>query len=314
MNIDINELELQLCDNKNIIQVMKKISILAAKIGNNSFKEFINKEIASYPEHDDLPDYRILHNNIIKCSIGNDIRGYQPYDISTGQVPLELRENLENIKIRYPLSEILNALNEKNIDISIDPNYAVLLTEIGKYHEQNIEVKKAWLRVSSGQFLKIIESINIKLKEFLHELSIAFSGNLSSIDIANGAVYLNQTFNQFFQDCFKNNHNTGIIGNNNYQANHNSGTVIQNQDNSSADIHENDLNTIIETLQVLKSITTQNQEEFEIKKETIKKISSIIADGSKSKLKLVKDEILPTLANVATVFGPVISMLMGLSS
>lgn len=314
MNIDINELELQLCDNKNIIIVMKKLSMLATKIGNNNFKEFVDKELSGYSEQDDLPSYRVLHNNIIKCRIGNNIIGYKPYDISTGQIPLEHRDNLENIQIRFTINEILTAMNKDNIDISIDPNYTILLNRIGKYYEQNIEVERAWLRVSSGDFLRIIESINIKLREFLHELSDFFSGDLNDVSISGSALYLNQTFNQIFHDCFKNNNNSGIIGNNNYQANNNSGTVIQNQDNSSTDIHENDLNTIIEALQILKSITTQNQEELEIKKEVTRKLGSIITDGSKSKLKIVKDEILPTLANLATVFGPVITMLMGVNS
>lgn len=304
---------------------MRTLRYIAIKTNNQNFINFIDKELNGYDNNDSVPSYRILSNNTINCYIGNNF-GHSQYGVSTGQIPEKYRDNLEKVIIRDPINSIIKKMADNNlIEMNIDPNYKILLNQIMSLEDQGLEVKEATLKFYSGSFSKIIESIIMKMQEFLHELSKIVPEHFTVSDINKNVLTIQNVFNQVFNSyMIENNGNnygvigntiTGaIVGNNNIQSNNNSGTVNQSYDSSSNDIHENDLNTIIEALQVLKSITTENQKELEIKKEVIKKLGSIITDGSKSKLKVVKDEILPTLANVATVFGPVIGMLMGVNS
>lgn len=325
MDININDLEKKICDNKEIIEVMRTLRYIAIKTNNQNFINFIDKELNGYDKNDSVPSYRILSNNTINCYIGNNF-GHSQYGVSTGQIPEKYRENLEKVIIKDPINSIIKKMEKDSVEISVDPNYKILINKIMNLEAQGVEVKEATLKFYSGSFSKIIESIIMKMQEFLHELSKIVPEHFTASDINKNFVTIQNVFNQVFNSYMieNNGSNYGIIGhtvtgaingngNNNMQSNNNSGTVNQSYDSSSNDIHENDLNTIIKALQVLQSITTKNQEELEIKKQTIKKMSSIIADGSKSKLMLIKDEILPTLSNVVTVFGPIISILMGIN-
>lgn len=154
-------------DDKPINRILLKAQIIAHKLGNQQFKEWIRNEQNGYPNSENLPEYRI-----IKASLKADIN--QPYvkivqnfPIAVGCLDKKYEDYAYNVKIIESLSEIENLCCSANDILSTD--CPAFLYQVAN-KSVNGHVERLWQEFSKFSCLQIINVFKSRLLDFFLEL------------------------------------------------------------------------------------------------------------------------------------------------
>ena len=78
--------------NAELTTLLRKCKVLAARLGNAEFKQWVESELSGYNSKEELPDYRVLHVNSKGHFSGLFGSGLRNADIPMFSIPEELRE------------------------------------------------------------------------------------------------------------------------------------------------------------------------------------------------------------------------------
>lgn len=84
--------------------LLRKCKVLAARLGNDDFKRWIDNELSGYDNVGDLPEYRILSVNSKGHFSGAFGSGMRYADIPLICLPEEFRENLGHSYLMQPIA------------------------------------------------------------------------------------------------------------------------------------------------------------------------------------------------------------------
>lgn len=154
-------------DDKPIKGILLKAQIIAHKLGNQTFKDWIYNEQNGYPDYDNLPKYRV-----VKASLKADI--FQPYVKTVKNFPIpygildeKYDDYVYNVKLTESLFKIENLCSRANSVLSIECP-TVLYQEVNQHINGNIE--RLWQECSKSSCLDIVNIFKSKLLEFFLEL------------------------------------------------------------------------------------------------------------------------------------------------
>lgn len=166
----IDKIIADLGDDRPITGILLKSQIVASRLGNREFQEWISNEQNGYPSAKNIPDYRVL-GAIVKADISLPFRGIiQNYTIPIGVFKEDffLNKNLSRVRVTQSLSEI-ERLCEGNEDNNLAFNCpAIVYPEVNKYVDGNVE--RVWREVSGASILGIVDSFQSKLLAFFLDL------------------------------------------------------------------------------------------------------------------------------------------------
>jgi hypothetical protein len=78
----------------DIPSLLRKCKVLAARLGNDDFKRWLDNELSGYSSKDELPEYRVLNVNSKGHFSGAFGSGLRNADIPLMCVPEQLKEML----------------------------------------------------------------------------------------------------------------------------------------------------------------------------------------------------------------------------
>lgn len=167
MNKLIDSIIQDLGDDKPIKGILLKAQIIAHKLGNQQFKDWINNEQNGYSNRDNLPEYRIIKASL-KADINQPfVKLIQNFSIPQGMLERKYEDYIYNFKLTESLSEIENLCASAKDILTIDCP-AFLYPEVNKVVSGYVE--RLWQEISRSSCLQIINIFKSKLLKFFLEI------------------------------------------------------------------------------------------------------------------------------------------------
>lgn len=267
--------------------VLRKCKILAARLGNNELKEWIDKELNGYNQEESLPDYRIVPVH----SKGNfiSLRGQQLNNtiIPMSKYPEEFRKDLEYAYFSQPIASLISLLESADGGNAQEPWLPDLVALVGRKIYNRLNCLEAWKVIPSNSIAGVIDAVRNRVLNFVLEIE-AEAPDAGEAPI-NSSPIPQEKVNQIFY--------TKIYGNvQNFAA----GNRDVNQD---AKIEKSNDKLFSELLQALSDLKTD--------KESISQLTVAIeemrASQGTSNFKRHYLSFMSILADHMQVFGPIVA-------
>lgn len=158
--------------NVGITDLLRKCMVLAARLENEQFKDWVSQELKGYKNGSDLPDYR----SISVASYGDfffDSGGgpYQNLSIPTRPLPDDIRTYSTAMSFRDSISAL-----DHLVKICNDEGFAKfpwppeLVEAVGNILYKNMRCVYAWRVVPNHIILSMIDSVKTRILEFVLEI------------------------------------------------------------------------------------------------------------------------------------------------
>lgn len=154
----------------DISTVLRQCKVLAYKLGNENFKNWVDQELNGYKNIDNLPGYRIL---------SVDSKGYfsgeYGYSVNNADIPLifipeQFRETLSNAYCAQPISAY-----ESSLKLSRGENFQEqwppeLVVAYGNRIYQNLTCISAWKMIPYSSMVSLVDSVRNRVLNFVLEI------------------------------------------------------------------------------------------------------------------------------------------------
>lgn len=97
---------------------LKRAKVLLSELGNEKLLNWVNYEIAGYPNGVPLPDYRVAHGNLVGSYIKGSMAAHITYtnvSLPLGKMPDDLKDLILKVEF-HESSDALKQLLESSLD------------------------------------------------------------------------------------------------------------------------------------------------------------------------------------------------------
>jgi hypothetical protein len=153
----------------DISTVLRKCKVLAVRLGNENFKNWVDQELNGYNNIDNLPDYRILSVDS-KGYFSGASRIVKNADIPPLCIPEQLRETFSNAYCAEPISAYESLLKSSEGD-SFQQKWPLDFVALyGKEIIQNMTCMTAWKEIPYSSIVSLVNSVRNRVLNFVLEL------------------------------------------------------------------------------------------------------------------------------------------------
>jgi hypothetical protein len=153
--------------------ILLKAKLLAHKLKNDSFKQWVKHELDGYPDYEGVPDYRVIHTPLLGY-ISNGWNGYDNIPISLYNTPDWFQETANKIHFTEGIQTVEDlALGEDSISFDWTAEQIMIWNrsnrdQLAHGGHQCYQVKRP---VTSSIFAQILLTVRSRLQDFVLELS-----------------------------------------------------------------------------------------------------------------------------------------------
>lgn len=210
--------------------LLRKCKVLAARLGNAEFKQWIEDELNGYKSLDSLPEYRKLYVNSKGHFSGPFQSGLRNADIPLSCIPEKFRKNLSQSHMKEPIAA-LEALAEKSdSSTAMEPWDPDLVAHVGGKIYKNMNCMQAWKVIPISAVIAALDSVRTRVLSFVLEIETEapdageaelnsnpvpqekvhqifntyISGNVQNLATASTNVHQSATYNDANPELFKN--------------------------------------------------------------------------------------------------------------
>lgn len=256
----IEEVLLDLGNNKSLNDVSTKIQIIVRLLGDDKLKEWYNNEFISGYKGKEYPDYRITQAADIKADYLRP-QGFGVWQIKGQSVPIsnlgaEEYKKIMTIKFDETISAIINYSEyPQDIVVALSPYERLQVQEV----LGEVQIQNAHKVISSSTFQDIINNVQSRIIDLFMDLNdTVFKGE---IDMRS------QSTKEEIHQVITNNFTAGIIQTGNGVIDAQYSTISVNKDNSLSKEVISEL--LFLTNEIDKIIRENNEEHDEIAQEII---------------------------------------------
>ncbi len=256
----IEEVLLDLGNNKSLKDVSTKIQIIVRLLGDDKLKEWYNNEFISGYKGKEYPDYRITQAADIKADYLRP-QGFGVWQIKGQSVPIsnlgaEEYKKIMTIKFDETISAIINYSEyPQDIVVALSPYERLQVQEV----LGEVQIQNAHKVISSSTFQDIINNVQSRIIDLFMDLNdTVFKGE---IDMRS------QSTKEEIHQVITNNFTAGIIQTGNGVIDAQYSTISVNKDNSLSKEVISEL--LFLTNEIDKIIRENNEEHDEIAQEII---------------------------------------------
>lgn len=183
--------------------LLRKCKVLAARLGNEEFKSWIDRELNGYDSRDDLPEYRVLNVNSKGHFSGPFQSGLRNADIPMTCMPEELRENLSHTYLMQPVAALEDLIARGEGGTLQEAWNPDIVAHFGQNIYQDMNCMQAWKVIPKGAVVAAVDTIRTRVLNFVLDVEAE--------DPQAGEAPLNS--NPLPQDRVQHIFNTNIYGN-----------------------------------------------------------------------------------------------------
>ncbi len=145
-----------------ISTLLRKAKILAARLKNLEFENWVNRELNGYENSKDLPSYRIVPI-IAKAQLTDGFRFWNDFQILTSFLPEEFKVWGEECHLAQPIAMIADLATKDHLKIDWPQALAV---RYGAKGTQDWECLRAWQEVNPSRLIGILDVVRNRLLDF----------------------------------------------------------------------------------------------------------------------------------------------------
>lgn len=267
--------------------LLRKCKVLAARLGNREFKQWVDNELNGYDDIESLPDYRVLKVNSKGHFSGPFQSGLRNADIPLLCIPEELRKNISHSYLTQPIASIEALVKNCKDGILSEPWNPDLVAYVGLNIYEGMNCLQAWKVIPVSAIIAVLDTVRNRILNFVLEIE-AEAPDAGEAPI-NSKPLLQEKVQQIF--------NTYITGN---VQNFATGSTNVKQEAVSNKINEKLFEDLIEAL-------IKSKEDQKIVSELITAVEEMKHAQNTTGFKERYQRFMSILADHIQVFGPIVA-------
>ncbi|MDY3571625.1 hypothetical protein [Enterobacter hormaechei] len=214
--------------------LLRKCKILANRLGNPEFKQWVDFELNGYPDLAKLPDYRVFSARIHGDFTSKGGATLSDAEIREGAAPKEIRKHLFTCELTPSVATIAALVQ----DHSHGAKYLLDLRTVANFSDkvyEGMSCLRAWKVIPANQLIGILDVIKTKILGFALEIEA------ENPESGEASVNVQPVAQEKVQQMF----NTYIVGNGNNIA-----TAIHHvsQETNNTDTHAEVFSQLLDAL------------------------------------------------------------------
>ena len=163
----LREIQAAAVDDKiSLAVVLRKCTVLAARLGHKEFAEWVQKELNGYENNEDLPSYRVVNCHARGHFSGPFGSGLQNASIPSACLPEDLRHWAEKVFLNGGVSsyEALANTQESTFSLPWPPNLTMALQRTRIY--KGLVLGEGWQEIPAGALVALLDTVRNKILDF----------------------------------------------------------------------------------------------------------------------------------------------------
>lgn len=169
--------------NVKVSDLLRKCKILAYRLGNIDFKNWVEYELNGYPKDlEELPEYRVLNNVNSKGHFSGAFgSGLRNADVPTYNLPKDLQESLSKANFYSPIATLENLANGDSSVVTQDWK-PLVVAHYGDGMYDGYVCMQAWKIIPTSFVIGVVDTIKTKILNFALEIEMINkdAGNVES--------------------------------------------------------------------------------------------------------------------------------------
>lgn len=154
----------------DISVVLRKCKVLAARLGNEEFNLWVERELNGYTSKEELPAYRILHVQSFGHFAGFFGSGLKNAPIPPSSVPEQFRDLVTTAYLMEPISHYASLTKDKGIRNFQSQWPADLIALVGDKIIDNMTCMSAWQRIAGNSIAALLDTVRNRILSFVLEI------------------------------------------------------------------------------------------------------------------------------------------------
>lgn len=150
--------------------LLRKCKVLAARLGNDDFKRWIDNELSGYENIDDLPDYRILSVNSKGHFSGAFGSGLRNADIPLLCLPEDFREDFGHSYMMQPIAAMASLVANSKSGTLHEPWNPDVVAHFGQRIYERMVCMQAWKVIPASGLVAALDSVRTRVLNFVLEI------------------------------------------------------------------------------------------------------------------------------------------------
>lgn len=176
----------------NLPTLLRKCRILAARLKNEEFKNWVQHELDGYPGDAALPDYRKMRTQSFGHFLGSFGSGLKNAPIPLSCIPEQYRDFVSTVEFRDGISALQDLITHGE-GILQERWPADLIALVANRIYQNMNLAQGWKEIPSSTLVGVLDTVRNRVLNFVLEIeSVApnagegtFTANLPPEKITN---------------------------------------------------------------------------------------------------------------------------------
>jgi len=156
--------------NSDIATLLRMCKILAFRLGNNDFKNWVDKELNGYSDSSDLPKYRKLKVESVGHFLGPFGRELRNAPIPPYCIPEEFRDLVTISCLTQPISSYASLIGKDRNPI--EKWSAEMVAIFGGEIYENMNCISAWKVIPSNYLIALVDTIKTRILNFSLEIEV----------------------------------------------------------------------------------------------------------------------------------------------
>ncbi len=156
--------------NTKLAMLLRKCKVLAARLGSEEFKAWVDHELSGYKSVDDLPEYRILSVNSKGHFFGAFGSGLNNADIPLLCIPEEYRESMSHSYMMDPIAAIEALVEKSDEGVAQEPWSPDFVALFGRKIYKDMNCMQAWKVIPITALIAALDEVRNKILNFVLEI------------------------------------------------------------------------------------------------------------------------------------------------
>ena len=150
--------------------LLRKCKVLAARLGNDGFKQWVENELSRYKNADELPDYRILHVNSKGHFSGLFNSSMNNADIPLSCIPEKFRKKLSQSNMREPIAALEALVEKSDGGTASEPWNPDIVAYVGQNIYKDMNCMQAWKVIPLTAVVAALDAVRNRILSFVLEI------------------------------------------------------------------------------------------------------------------------------------------------
>jgi hypothetical protein len=156
--------------NTDLATLLRKCKVLAARLGNQEFKVWVDNELSGYKSKNVLPEYRVLDVFSKGHFAGPFNSGMNNADIPLSCIPEEYREMMSKSYMMQPVASIEALISKSKSGSVEEPWNPDFVAMVGRDMYTNMWCMQAWKVIPKGAIVAALSEVRNRILSFVLEI------------------------------------------------------------------------------------------------------------------------------------------------